>query len=95
MFNSISCAGVMQVHCDNVQAVFSIAWATVQWQDLLKPLYSGLAASLYAIQQNIQSIQGTLSSQAEFWETAYHPGEQADTFLTLANSIGFGKFKLV
>ena len=40
------CAGQSDM-CNTVYQVFGIDWNHVSWSDLLKPLYSGLAAALY------------------------------------------------
>ena len=49
-----------------IQSAFNIAWANTTWQDLLKPLYSGLAARLY-IDSIGQTIPQKLTEQALFW----------------------------
>ncbi|XP_062579673.1 uncharacterized protein LOC134241654 [Saccostrea cucullata] len=51
----------------------NIAWETVQWRDLTKPLYSGLAASLVLELRAGRNTPGVLEKQAEFWKNYYHP----------------------
>ena len=54
-----------------IQSAFNIAWANTTQQDLLKPLYSGLAARLY-IDSVGQTIPQRLKDQASFWAQHYN-----------------------
>ncbi|XP_067662565.1 uncharacterized protein [Haliotis asinina] len=46
-FNQIKSSSTSSGLIGKVQSLFNIDWNTVQWSDLRKPLYSGLAAALY------------------------------------------------
>ncbi len=54
---------------------FKIDWMDVEWVDLRKPLYSGLAARLFlsTILQPIPHI-ADINGQAEYWKTNYTDG---------------------
>ena len=50
---------------------FNIDWKEVTWEDLRKPLYSGLAARLFL--SNVKSkIPTTLCGQAAYWKKHYN-----------------------
>lgn len=53
-----------------IRNVFGINWMSVIWEDLLKPLYSGLAAALYTVVQG--TVPTDLEQQGTYAETKYH-----------------------
>ena len=58
---------------DKIQEKLGIDWRTVHWQDLRKPLYSGLAARLFL--SNIPSaipVASDLQAQGEYWKAHYN-----------------------
>ena len=57
---------------DKIQKYFGIDWRDVQWEDLRKPLYSGLAARLflYNIPDAIPAA-GNIQAQGEYWKEHY------------------------
>ncbi|XP_067662240.1 uncharacterized protein [Haliotis asinina] len=60
-----------------IQNSLHINWTTVQWSDLRKPLYSGLAAALYLTLQTSHpgvDIPLKIEEQATFWRDKYHSG---------------------
>lgn len=61
-----------------VNKEFNINWTRTTWRDLLKPLYSGLAASLYFKLK--PAIPDTISEQAAYWKKYYREGGNVDTF---------------
>jgi len=51
---------------------FGIDWTRAQYDDLLKPLYSGIAAMLkIAAHHRSTDIPVTVSGQARYWATSY------------------------
>lgn len=55
---------------DEIKKRFGIDWAQVQWSEMKKPLYSGLAARL--VLYNISdAIPVELDGQARFWKNQY------------------------
>lgn len=57
-----------------------IDWPSVTWQDLLKPLYSGLAASLF-LTTLPATIPGTLQEQGQFWKDYCYETGQPEKFV--------------
>ena len=56
---------------DVIKKSFGIDWVQVQWSDMKKPLYSGLAARL--ILYNIPDpIPVELDGQAKYWKDRYN-----------------------
>ena len=56
---------------EQINTVFGINWAAVTYRDLLKPLYSGLAASLY-LTSLPEQIPQQVVDQASFWLEYYN-----------------------
>ena len=57
---------------DKIQIFFGIDWRQVQWEDLRKPLYSGLAARLKL--SNIEDeipLSNNLEAQGHYWKNYY------------------------
>lgn len=52
------------------------------WQNLTKPLYSGLAASLLLHLRAGNNTPGDVDKQAEFWINNYQHGKTKTFFLT-------------
>ena len=46
-----------------IKAEFGIDWVSLQWQDLQKPLYSGLAARLF-----LSNIPATIPPATDIWQ---------------------------
>ena len=49
---------------------FDIDWMTMQWRELRKPLWSGMAAYFYVCAVG-GKIPSSISKQAEHWNTTY------------------------
>lgn len=64
-----------------IMACFKIKWSEVEWVDLQKPFYSGLAARMYLFTFK-PGIPRDMVKQAEYWKTYYHPNGLADEFIT-------------
>lgn len=65
---------------DRIQKIFGIDWRLVQWQDLRKPLYSGLAARLFL--SNIPAAippANDLRAQGQYWKVHYNSASGAGT----------------
>ncbi|XP_013404288.1 uncharacterized protein LOC106169384 [Lingula anatina] len=61
-----------------IKQKFGIDWPAAQWSDLLKPLYSGLAARL--VLSNIPAaVPADVRGQAEYWKKYYNTGSGAGT----------------
>ncbi|XP_038053358.1 uncharacterized protein LOC119725839 [Patiria miniata] len=59
-----------------IKSSLSIDWATVEWEDLDKPLYSAIAARLFLT--NIPSaIPSGLAEQAAYWKKHYNSSSGA------------------
>ena len=56
---------------DRIKEKLGIDWTKTQWQDLEKPLYSGLAARLFLVRIPAP-IPSDLPSQAQYWKTHYN-----------------------
>ncbi|PVD27457.1 hypothetical protein C0Q70_12617 [Pomacea canaliculata] len=90
-FNAtLRCNSVLRQYCNLLKLQpFNIDWTQVTWSDLRKPLYSGLAASLYLIQRlgaNLTAIPGDVLGQADLWSHYYHFGAPLADYSGLAAS---------
>lgn len=75
-----------------IDVEFGTDWMQTTWQELQKPLVSGLAARLY-LQYICPSagIPRSISEQAGFWQTHYHPTEgNKDDFVHGSNALEKG-----
>ena len=58
---------------ETIQAATGISWQSASWEDLRKPLYSGIAARLLSVLLNIpEAIPSDLQGQAQYWKTHYN-----------------------
>ncbi|XP_046562101.1 von Willebrand factor A domain-containing protein 1-like [Haliotis rubra] len=77
-----------------IQNALNINWRTVQWSDLRKPLYSGLAAALYLTLQTSHpgvTIPLKVEEQAVFWKDKYQSGgSSAYNFTAIVNEMELG-----
>ena len=66
------------VSLDEIQRIFGIDWRTLRWQDLRRPLYSGLAARLFL--SNVPAaipFANNLQAQGDYWNTHYNRNAEA------------------
>ena len=65
---------------DEIQRKFGINWREVKWEDLRKPLYSGLAARLFLsnIPKDIP-IASDIRAQGQYWKEHYNTADGAGT----------------
>ena len=65
---------------DKIQETFAINWREAQWEDLRKPLYSGLAARLFLsnIPEDIP-IASDIRAQGKYWKEHYNTADGAGT----------------
>lgn len=63
-----------------IKMKLSIDWDNVNWTDLRKPLYSGLAATLFIRKYSNFTVPNSLESQALLWKTIYRPQKQVHDF---------------
>lgn len=76
-----SCIG-LENQCKIIRDKLNINWTSVMWQNLTKPLYSGLAASLLLQLRAGNNTPGDVNKQAEFWINNYQHGKTKTFFLT-------------
>ncbi|XP_046340047.2 uncharacterized protein LOC124121112 [Haliotis rufescens] len=90
MYNATRrCPFIVSDECALIGSAFNITWRDTTWQDLRKPLYSGLAASLYMLIRLgfINSMPGDLPGQADTWAHYYHLGSPDSDFISAANAV--------
>ncbi|KAK7480283.1 hypothetical protein BaRGS_00028451, partial [Batillaria attramentaria] len=87
MYDITKSSAYLEPARNNIQTHLGINWEATSWTDLLKPLYSGLAAALYISNELHQNpAPTTISQQQTFWATQYHHGGvSASEYTTLAN----------
>ena len=61
----------LKKYWDQIKAKLRIDWTETEWEDLEKPLYSGLAARLFLARLSAP-IPSDLPSQAQYWKTYYN-----------------------
>lgn len=61
---------------NSINASFGIDWSTVAWNDLRKPLFSGIAMMLY-IERHTLSVPKTILSQGAFYATKLSGSESS------------------
>ena len=63
-----------------IRRKFDIDWLSVQWEDLRKPLYSGLAARLFlSNKQEPIPLASNVTAQAAYWKEHYNTKKGAGT----------------
>lgn len=62
--------GLVQKY-ERIRDEFGIDWMSTTWEDLQKPLYSGIGARLY-ISNNPEPIPTTKEEQGEYWKDYYN-----------------------
>ena len=74
-----------------IQVEFAIDWSTTRWEDLRKPLYSGLAVYLYMVTiiGINESIPLNIHDQADHWKRNYrlHVEVTVEEFVTLVGEL--------
>ena len=63
-----------------IREVFNIDWPSVRWEDLRKPLYSGLAARLKL--SNVEDqipLSSKIEEQGQYWKDYYNSEDGAGT----------------
>ncbi|XP_067666686.1 uncharacterized protein [Haliotis asinina] len=83
-----SCSNYIRAQCDIIQSEFNIDWRNATWEDLRKPLYSGLAASLFIkYQSRGHDSPANVNSQASFWTRYMRSGGDRAAFTTKARNL--------
>ncbi|CAG2188029.1 unnamed protein product [Mytilus edulis] len=91
MFQQIATAKVLDDAKKMIKQSIGIDWSKVQWADLAKPLYSGLAASLFTLlKAGNNGIPRGIEYQANFWVNTSRPGQLANVFFTKSNKLETG-----
>lgn len=71
-----------------------IDWSRVTWQDLRKPLFSGIAAAMYAtIQSGAGGVPNGIEYQAVFWKNTTRPLQEVNVFYKGAQKLETGKIQ--
>ncbi|KAH3785095.1 uncharacterized protein LOC127840958 isoform X2 [Dreissena polymorpha] len=74
-----------------IRNVMGIDWPSVTWQELRKPLYSGIAAALFTIlKTGSTGVSWKSEEQGIFWSNNFHGGRPANNFTELANILDLG-----
>ena len=68
----------LKKYWDQIKAKLGIDWTQTSWQDLEKPLYSGLASRLFLARLS-PPIPTDLHSQAQYWKTHYNTVDGSGT----------------
>ena len=71
---------------EKIKHTLDIDWGKVQWNDLRKPLHSGLAAQLYLLKIPAP-IPSTLKDQADYWKRYYNTKSGAGTAQKFINDV--------
>ncbi|XP_048244945.1 uncharacterized protein LOC124143446 [Haliotis rufescens] len=83
-FNMIKNTGTL---FSDVSSQFAIDWSTVQWSDLRKPLYSGLAAALYLSTISEPLPQGAENQGSYFRKYFHDDPHSAHNYYTAAKQL--------
>ena len=59
---------------NKIREAFGIDWPSVQWNELRMPLYSGIAARLFLLNNPLE-IPGDIPGQANYWNRFYNQEE--------------------
>ena len=80
-----------------IRSRIGINWPLVTWDDLRKPLYSGIAAALYTLLKGPggDAITWKVEEQGQFWSKYFHTGRSATNFTQLATLLDLGNFQLL
>ena len=79
-------------YIEDVNEEYDIDWNSMAWEELRKPLYSGLAARIYTeeIKPNETDIPRSLEDQGDFYVSYYRPNGDANKFINLAKGLDNG-----
>ena len=92
--NTTQFTGLVDLH-EKIKLQFGIVWADTEWQDLLFPMYSGLAARLY-VWTFPGDIPATLTDQADYFVNYFEfQGEKATAALFREHSKIHDQVKLL
>lgn len=80
----------LQSSYDVIRNVLHINWSAVSWTDLIKPLYSGIAAALYTLLKSNGQLSWNAEEQGNFWAQNFHGGASAFNFTTQASVLDEG-----
>ena len=76
----------LKKYWDRNKAKLGIDWTKTQWQDLEKPLYSGLAARLFLVRFRAP-IPSDLPAQAQYWKRYYNTLAEKGTVQKFINDV--------
>ena len=84
----------LNVYYADIATRFGIDWNTVQWNDLRKPLYSGLAAALFMVSTFGTNVPIGVERQAAWYQKLFYPSDAmaAYNFTKLANQLDIGEW---
>lgn len=75
---------------DEVFKKLFVLWNGINWKDLNRPLYSGLAAAIYLRTKTNDSIPFSKPDQAKFWKTHFRTNGNEQNFLTAMQAMPEG-----
>ncbi|XP_070175722.1 uncharacterized protein [Littorina saxatilis] len=92
MYDQTKASSYLQQMRAEILSHLMIEWQSTSWQDLQKPLYSGLAAALY-IEDTLRTKPHPvgIAAQQNYWAQVYHQGSlPAESFASLAELMESG-----
>ena len=93
MFEQTQTSSLVSAEWQAILNYYGFNWNSVQWSDLLKPFYSGLAARLFnQLKTNYYSKFSSVSEQANFWKTNYRLNGDETAFVNKLNSLQSSNF---
>lgn len=91
MYDQTKASGVLQTARDQLKSTLGIDWSKTNWEDLRRPLYSGVAAALYTLlKAGSSGVPATIEKQASFWtsSTTHSTGEAHDFYSKVNTLVG-------
>lgn len=82
--------GILDAEKEKLKNI-GIDWSKTTWQDLRKPLFSGIAAAMYAtIQAGAAGVPNGIEYQAVFWQNTTRPLQEVNVFYKGAQKLETG-----
>ena len=75
---------------DEVFKKLFVLWSGINWKDLSKPLYSGLAAAMYLKAKTNETIPFSKPEQAKFWKKYFRTNGNEQAFLAAMQAMPEG-----
>ncbi|CAI9741735.1 Hypothetical predicted protein [Octopus vulgaris] len=81
-----ACNGILKTKCNEVKTEFNVDVSTLTISDLQKPLYSGLAMSLFIL-NSVSPVPLQKAKQAQSWKTHINSNGDTTEFVTWSNEL--------